>query len=111
MAQWLLDNGIAAERLLIEDQSLTSAENAVFSCRLLRESCPQVQQAAIISSDYHVPMGCLLFETQFSLERAGGDIGAPAVTANAACPSALDYHFDRTAVGYSLLTLLQARSR
>lgn len=62
MAQWLMDHGIAAERILVEDRSLTTADNAVFTCEILRNRAPQVKSLAIVSSDYHLPLGALLFE-------------------------------------------------
>ena len=64
MAQWLIENGVAAERVLVEDRSLTTAQNAVYTYELLRERCPQVKQLAIASSDYHIATGTLLFEAE-----------------------------------------------
>lgn len=61
MAEWLEDNGVDAERILAEDQSLTTAQNAMYTFRLLAERAPQVNQVAIISSDYHIATGVLLF--------------------------------------------------
>ncbi len=62
MAQWLMERGIAEERILVEDRSLTTADNAVFTCEILRRQAPQVKTLAIVSSDYHLPLGALLFE-------------------------------------------------
>ena len=62
MADWLTARGVAPERILIEDKSLTTADNAVFTCTLLRERFPQVTKLAIVSSDYHLPLGVLLFQ-------------------------------------------------
>ena len=64
MAEWLIDNGIDPERILIEDQSMSTAQNAVYTYRLLEREAPQVNLVAIISSDYHIPTGVLLFETE-----------------------------------------------
>lgn len=64
MARWLTERGVSAERLLIEDASLTTGDNAVFTSRLLAERCPQVKTLAVVSSDYHVPLGVLLFQEQ-----------------------------------------------
>ena len=61
MAQWLVDNGIAENRVLVEDRSLTTAQNAIYTFELLKEKCPQVKELAIISSDYHIATGMLLF--------------------------------------------------
>ena len=62
MAAWFAEHGIAQERILQEGASLTTADNAVFTCALLREKAPQVRQLLLVSSDYHLPLGCLLFE-------------------------------------------------
>ena len=62
MAGWLEENGIDSSRIIIENRSLTSVENALFSCELLRNDYPQIKSAVITTSDYHVPLGCLLFQ-------------------------------------------------
>ena len=61
MAKWLTDNGVDPARVLTEDRSLTTAQNAVYTFLLLQERCPQVKELAIISSDYHIATGMLLF--------------------------------------------------
>ena len=61
MAQWLRENGIEPERIFIEDKSITTAQNAIFTFDLLEEKCPQVRQIALVSSDYHIATGNLLF--------------------------------------------------
>ena len=68
MAQWLADSGIDPERVLIEDRSLTTAQNAIFTFEMLKERCPQVTELAIISSDYHIATGTLLFGAEAILE-------------------------------------------
>lgn len=61
MANWFLRKGIAEERLIREDQSSTTEENAVFTRAILTENYPQVKSLVIVSSDYHLPLGCLMF--------------------------------------------------
>lgn len=75
MAEWLIENGVAAERVIVEDRSLTTAQNAVYTCDILAESYPQVKQLAIVSSDYHIATGTLLFEAEAILraEKAGAE--------------------------------------
>lgn len=84
MAQWLIENGVAAERVLVEDRSLTTAQNAVYTYELLRERCPQVKQLAIVSSDYHIATGTLLFEAEAILRAEKADAPAMQVVSNAA---------------------------
>ena len=79
MAEWLQAQGVDSSRIIVEDRSVTTAQNAVFTFDLLSERCPQVRQIAIISSDYHIATGTLLFGAEAVLR------GSPvAVTSNAA---------------------------
>ena len=70
MGNWLQEQGVAAERLIIEDRSLTTAENAEFSAAILRADHPDVDSVVIVSSPFHVPWGALLFETAFLMAAA-----------------------------------------
>lgn len=72
MAAWLSENGIDKSKILVESRSLTTTENAIYCARLLHEAHPEVTQAALISSDYHLPWASILFQTQFIL--AGQDV-------------------------------------
>ena len=84
MAAWLIDNGIAPERVIVEDQSLTTAQNAIYTFDILLERFPQVSELAIISSDYHIATGALLFGAEAIL-RAEGEAGESiGVVSNAA---------------------------
>ncbi len=64
MAEWLTAHGVEAERILTEDASRTTVENALFTCALLRQQQPQVSSLAIVTSDYHLPLGILLFQAE-----------------------------------------------
>ena len=64
MAEWLIAHGVTAERILKEDASRTTGDNAEFTCRLLVEQHPEVKALAVVSSDYHVPLGVLLFQEE-----------------------------------------------
>ena len=79
MAAWLTENGIAPERVVAENRSLTTAQNAIYTFDILTKDYPQVKQLAIVSSDYHIATGNLLFGAQAIL--SGSDIG---VVSNAA---------------------------
>ena len=77
MAEWLQEHGIAQERLIVEDQSLSTEQNAVNTCRILRESYPSVTELVLITSDYHIPWGSIFFAAEMtradlSLGRAEG---------------------------------------
>ena len=64
MAEWLIEKGIAKDRVIVEDKSITTAQNAIYTCQILQESYPQVKQVAILSSDYHIATGTLLFDAE-----------------------------------------------
>ena len=79
MAEWLETQGVDSARVMVEDRSLTTAQNAVNTYDILAEHSPQVKQIAIISSDYHIATGVLLFGAEAILRDS--DI---AVVSNAA---------------------------
>ena len=61
MVEWLEAQGVDPSRLIAEDRSLTTAQNAVYTIEILLDRYPQVRKIAIISSDYHIATGTLLF--------------------------------------------------
>lgn len=63
MADWLKANGIAPERLIVEPNSLSTTANAMNVYDILTASYPQVISVAVVSSDYHIPWGCMMFST------------------------------------------------
>lgn len=71
MAVWFAERGVKPEQMLIEGASLTTADNAVLTAALLREKAPQVRELLLVSSDYHLPLGCLLFEEKALLSAYG----------------------------------------
>ncbi len=74
MAEWLEAQGVDPSRLIVEDHSLTTAQNAVFTFAILSERYPQVKQIAIISSDYHIATGILLFGAEAILRDSGTEV-------------------------------------
>ena len=75
MAEWLIAHGVEEDRVIVEDRSLTTAQNAIFTYDILTTQHPQVKQLAIVSSDYHIATGMLLFgaESVLRAEEAGGE--------------------------------------
>ena len=70
MAGWLIEHGIGKDRVIVEDNSVTTAQNALFTYDILTSLYPSVKKLAIVSSDYHIATGELLFQAE-SILRAG----------------------------------------
>lgn len=105
MAAWLVKHGVDRERILIEDQSLTTTQNAVYSERLLREAYPETGSVLIVTSDYHIRNGCLLFQSVFLLREAEGEASVRVVSNAAYRPTEKKYHPRRYETGGLLLLL------
>lgn len=61
MAGWMWEQGIAESRIIVENQSMTTLENAGNTLRILEADYPGIQKLAIVTSDYHVPWGVVNF--------------------------------------------------
>ncbi|MBR1456611.1 MAG: YdcF family protein, partial [Oscillospiraceae bacterium] len=61
MAAWLRAKGLPEERLIVEDTSLTTGQNAKNLCEILTQRYPQVKSLALVTSKYHMQMAYLLF--------------------------------------------------
>ena len=85
MAEWLVENGIDKSRVIVEDKSVTTAQNAMFTYDILTKEYPQVSQLAVISSDYHIATGTLLFSAESTLRAESISRKKLAVVTNAAC--------------------------
>ena len=64
MAKWLAEQGIDDSRIIVEDYSITTAQNAIFTYDILTSLYPSVRKLAIVSSDYHIATGELLFKAE-----------------------------------------------
>ena len=74
MAEWLELQGVDPSRLIVENHSLTTAQNAIYTFDILTEQYPRVKQIAIISSDYHIATGVLLFGAEAILRESDVEI-------------------------------------
>ena len=63
------------------------AQNAIYTFDILSERCPQVRQLAIISSDYHIATGALLFGAEAILHSEDEARESIRVVSNAAWPA------------------------
>ena len=84
MAEWLIENGVAPKRVIVEDKSLTTAQNAIYTFDILAERYPQVRELVIVSSDYHIATGTLLFGAEAILRASSAGEETVNVVSNAA---------------------------
>lgn len=84
MANWLIENGLDKERLIVENKSSSTVENAQFTYNILRENYPDIDSIAIVTSDYHVQRGSLLYKAQLVLSAAENNDKPIEIVSNAA---------------------------
>lgn len=83
MADWLVQRGVPAEHVLVEERSRTTRENLELSRRVLAEAAIQ-GRVTVVTSDYHALRAASLMR---SLGLPGQAVGAP--TARYYRPSAM----------------------
>lgn len=85
MAAWLRAQGVAESRLIVEDQALSTTQNAANTYKLLTSAYPQVKTLAVVTSDYHVACAGVLLQVWSDYQSQVN--GAPAlnVAAGASC--------------------------
>lgn len=86
MGKWMLRHGLDSSRLIIEDTSRTTAENARNSYDILLRDYPQVNAIVLISSSYHIAWGSLLFEAAFMESASEKQTPEIHVINNTSCP-------------------------
>ena len=84
MAKWLIGQGVEKNRVIVEDHSITTAQNAIFTYDILTSLYPSVKKLAIVSSDYHIATGELLFRAESILRANAPGNEKLAVISNAA---------------------------
>ncbi|MBR6094898.1 MAG: YdcF family protein [Lachnospiraceae bacterium] len=94
MAEWLKNNGVAEERLIVENKSLSTAQNAEFSYNIFLNEYPQINAVALVSSSYHIAWGSLLFESAFLKTAAEQNTPEVRIVSNAAFPTENAYYQD-----------------
>lgn len=84
MEKWLIANGVEEDRVIVEAHSLTTAQNAIYTYDIITTQFPNVRQIAIISSDYHIATGVLLFSAEAILRADAAGSEKMEVVSNAA---------------------------
>lgn len=105
MAKWLKKKGIDPDRIIVEDQALSTIQNATYGCALLYREYPQVKNLAIITSDYHIYRSCLYFHVQSALDAYDAGVEPMKVVSNATCRISPDASrdLDRQTEGIGML--------
>lgn len=85
MAQWLMEHGVAENRLIIEERALSTTENATNLYQIFTESYPMIESVAVVSSDYHIPWGCMMFSTVSEYRAGYENMPYIEVVGNASC--------------------------
>lgn len=86
MYDWLTAHGVAPERILMEEQATSTAENLSYSLALLEAVGEKPSEIAVVSSEYH------LFRAGLMAKRAGVTaLGVPAHTG--LWPLKVNYYF------------------
>ena len=67
MASWLRRKGIDDSRIIVENRSYSTSQNALYSYDILRNQYPQVKHLAMVTSDYHMSWGYMAFATKLAL--------------------------------------------
>ena len=68
MGDWLLEHGLDASRLIVENRAQDTVGNAKNTHEVLKTKYKTVNKVVLVTSDYHVPRGCILYYTKFVLE-------------------------------------------
>ena len=113
MAKWLVRQGVDSSRIIVEDNAMSTIQNAIYGCDLLYRNYPQVRSLAVITSDYHIYRSCLYFHTQAALNAYNIGREAMEVISNATCqisPNA-DLEIDKQVEGIGMLSGLNGVER
>ena len=92
MCKWLLNNGLDSSRLIKEDKSKSTVENALNCYDILTRDYPQVDSVLLVSSRYHLKWGTLLFEASFLKSAKEKNKPAIRVVSNYAFPKNSSYY-------------------
>ena len=88
MAAWLRAQGVAESRVIVEDQALSTTQNAANTYKLLTSAYPQVKTLAVVTSDYHVACAGVLLQIWSDYQSQVN--GAPALNVAAGVSCATD---------------------
>lgn len=68
MGDWLLEQGLDPNRLIRETRAGDTVGNARYTYDILSTTYPTVDKVVIVTSDYHIPRGSVLYNSKFLTE-------------------------------------------
>ncbi len=89
MAEWFLRQGVSPDRMIVENRSMTTGQNARNTCAILTEQYPQVKEIAVVSSSYHIAQCELMFTEAALLYAYLNDCEVPYTVTGNACFAAV----------------------
>ncbi len=85
MGEWLLEHGLDENRLIVENRAPDTVGNALNTFNILTTKYPHVKSIVMVTSDYHVPRGCILFYSKFVLAALESGKKPLNIVSNAGC--------------------------
>jgi len=85
MAAWLLDRGISVKRIIVENKSYSTAQNALNTYNILVRDYPNIRSIAVVTSDYHIYRSYMNFVAVSDCSVAEKGTAAVDVVAHACC--------------------------
>ena len=83
MGEWLLAQGLSSDRLIVENKAPDTVGNAENTFAILSTQYPMVKSIVLVTSDYHVPRGCLLYNSKFILDALENNASPIRIISNA----------------------------
>lgn len=97
MADWLIKYGVDQNKILVDDKAMTTVENCqnVYAELVNNSKYKNVNKIAIVTSDYHIRRGSLLFNSQVLKSVHEKKLRFMQVIANAANPTKHEIEGDK----------------
>ncbi|MCR5215416.1 MAG: YdcF family protein [Lachnospiraceae bacterium] len=82
MGEWLLEHGVLAEQIILEEKALSTSDNAIYLTAIFEEQYPEITSLVTVTSDYHQRLVHLLFYMVSLEEKMERGVDTPVVIAD-----------------------------
>lgn len=106
MAAWLIAHGVAKKRVIVENRSYSTAQNALYTYEILAEDYPGIRSIAVVTSDYHIYRSYMNFVTVFDHSAAKLGTEAIEVVAQACCWPGYDGYESISSQAYDIAAIV-----